>query len=157
MEIIKQYRIVIIIVVTVLVLVIIRSVGVYHFRNDALKLAEPSVTRSNILTSSQVAVLTGNKLLINLGEEPVADANKFTDSEVISIMPDAILSKENLKIIHRFKGNILLTSPDDALSARIWMVLSQLGIKDIYILTIENDKESFKNKFRPDTLTGPEL
>jgi hypothetical protein len=157
MEIIKQYRIVIIIVATVLILVIIRSLGMYHFKSDAAKLAESSVMRANILTNSQVAALTGNKLLIYLGEEAVSDANKYTDGEVISIMPDAILSKENLKMIHRFKGNILLTSPDDALSARIWMVLSQMGIKDIYILSSENDNESFKNKFRPDTLTGPEL
>ena len=42
MEIIKQYRVVIIILVAVLILVIIRSTG-YHFKSDALKLAEPSV------------------------------------------------------------------------------------------------------------------
>jgi len=157
MGIIKQYRVVIMILVTVLVLVIVRSVGVYHFRSDAKKLAEPSVMRTNILTNSQMAALTGKKLLINLGEGPVSDSYFGTDIEVIKIIPDAILNKNNLNNIHRFNGNIFLISPDPALSARIWMVLSQMGIKNIFILTRDNDNEAFKNKFRPDTLTRPEL
>jgi len=157
MEIIKQYRVVIITVIAVLIAVIIRSVGVNHFRSDAGKLAESSVLRSNIITDSQMAALSGKKLLINLGKEPYSDANITNDSQVINIPADAILDKDNFKSIRKFDGNILLISPDPAVSARIWMVLSQMGIKDLYILTDYTDNESFKNKFRPDTLTGPEL
>jgi len=156
MELIKQYRVVILILVAVLILVIIRSAG-YHFKSDAMKLAEPSVMRSNILTSSQIAALKGEKLLIYLGAGTVSDADNVNYSEVISIIPDAILNKDNLNKINKFNGKIFLTSPDNALSARIWMVLSQMGTKDIYILTNDADNESFKNKFRPDSLTGPEL
>ena len=89
--------------------------------------------------------------------DQVSDADNITDNEVISILPDAILNKDNLNKINKFNGKIFLTSPDQALSARIWMVLSQMGIKNLYILTNDNDNETFKNKFRPDSLTGPEL
>jgi hypothetical protein len=157
MEIIKQYRVVLMIVVTVLILVIIRALGVNHFKSDAKRLAEPSLMRSNILNNSQLAALKGNKLLIDLSEGPSSDTYNITDSEVINILPDAILNKDNLNRLHKFNGNILLISPDRALAARIWMVLSQMGMNNVYILSDDSDNESFKNKFRPDTITGPEL
>jgi len=50
-----------------------------------------------------------------------------------------------------------LVSSDASVSARMWMFLSQMGIENLFILTTDRENESFKNKFRPDTLTRPEL
>ena len=52
---------------------------------------------------------------------------------------------------------MILVSSENAISARVWMILSQIGIKNIFILPEEKDFEVLKNKFRPDTLSAPEL
>ncbi|MCK7537140.1 MAG: rhodanese-like domain-containing protein [Marinilabiliales bacterium] len=48
--------------------------------------------------------------------------------------PESILEKENLKLIRKNKGPVILCSDDSSVSARVWMVLSEMGIKNIYIL-----------------------
>jgi hypothetical protein len=54
-------------------------------------------------------------------------------------------------------GPVLLNSSEEAVSARVWMILSQLGHSNIYIVTDDPEIEVMKNKFRPDTLIRPEL
>jgi hypothetical protein len=157
MERIRQYRGVIVILVTILILVIIRSVSTNHFRPDAKKLAEASVMRSNMISYSEMAAVSGNILLINLGDHKAEGIDQSTKIEVSDISPNAILEKSNIKKLSAFNGRIVLFSSDASVSARMWMLLSQMGIKNLYILTDDKDNESFKNKFRPDTLTRPEL
>ena len=82
--------------------------------------------------------------------------NEIT-SDALFIAADSILSKNNLSIIRKHDGPVLLVSSETAVSARIWMVLSQMGYKNIYILTNDADSEVLKYKFRPDTLVRPEL
>lgn len=145
------------ILVTVMILVIIRSVSPNHFRPDAKKLAEPSVMRSNMISYSEMASVSGNILLINLGGHKAEGFDQSTKIEVSDISPDNILEKSVLKRLSAFNGRIVLFSSDTFVSARMWMLLSQMGIKNLFILTDDKENESFKNKFRPDTLTRPEL
>jgi hypothetical protein len=150
MAILKNYKLVITVVFIVLVLVVIRSTGVKHFKNDTIRWAEPSFTRSNIVTPEQVKSLKGNKLTINLdikmipGEEITGDLR--------NIPADSILNKNITKSILKHNGPVLIYSAQPALSARIWMVLSQLGRRNIFILSNNTDNEILKYKFRPDTL-----
>jgi hypothetical protein len=155
MRIIKQYRAVIMVVFPILILVLVRSIGINHFKPDSVKWAAPSVMRSNIITADRLDSLSGNKLLINLGENNTT-VNNFT-GKTCDIPAGSILVKSNLKTIRNHRGPVLLYSSDPAVSARIWMVLSQMGISNIYIFTVENDNEVFKNQFRPDTVIRPEL
>jgi 3-mercaptopyruvate sulfurtransferase SseA len=74
-----------------------------------------------------------------------------------NIPADSILSKKYLNTIRKHNGPVILFSSEMAVSARIWMLLSQMGCKNIYILTNNTDNEVFKSKFRPDTVTRPEL
>lgn len=155
MELIKRYRVVIAVVLPILILVLFRSFAAYHFKSDAVKWAEPSVAGSNIITSQQMASLTGKILLLNMDEERIT-ANNVTVT-TLNISADSILLKNNIKTIQKHKGALLLNSTDLAVSARIWMVLSQMGLSNIYILANESDNEVFKNKFRSDTLVRPEF
>jgi hypothetical protein len=66
MELLKSYKVVITVVLIVVVLVLIRATGLNHFKNNARKWAEPSLTHSNIITPEQVASFKGNTLTINL-------------------------------------------------------------------------------------------
>jgi rhodanese-related sulfurtransferase len=155
MEFIKKYKVVLAIVLTVLILVLIRSFGANHFKSDAKRWAEPSVMRSNLITPEQAGTLSGKKLVICL-DEYVAENNEVP-KDAIYIHADSILNKNNLHIIRNHVGPILLVSSDMAISARIWMVLCQMGYSNIYIYTGITDNEIFKYKFRPDTIVRPEL
>jgi hypothetical protein len=76
---------------------------------------------------------------------------------IIQIPADSILCNQYLSIIKKHKGPLLLFSDDKTISARIWMILSQIGRRNIFILTNNKNNEVFKYKFRPDTLIRPEL
>jgi hypothetical protein len=150
MELIKKYRLVIAVILPILMLVLFRSSGLNHFKNDAKKQAEPSVKQSNIMTIEQVGSLSGKNLIINLDKE-VSQISKLT-GDVHNIPADSVLTKNYVTMIMKHDGSVLLFSLDPGLSARIWMILSQLGCRNIYILTNSSDNEVFKYKFRPDTL-----
>jgi rhodanese-related sulfurtransferase len=155
MELLKNYKVVISIVLIVLVLVVIRSAGVNHFKSDAKKWAEPSFRQSNTLTVDQAKLLRGNNLAINLDKDLTSISG--IPGDIQNISADSILSKEHLSTILNHDGPVLLLSSDPGLSARIWMVLSQMGRKNIYILTSSTDNEVLKYKFRPESMPDTNL
>jgi hypothetical protein len=150
MELIKKNRVVIAIVLILLVLIIVRSSGLNHFKNDAKKWAEPSLKQSNRITIEQVGSLKGKNLIINLDKD-VSLIRELT-SDAQNIPADSVLSKKQVTMIMKHDGPILLFSSEPGLSARIWMILSQMGCRNLYILTNNADNEVFKYKFRSDTL-----
>jgi hypothetical protein len=154
MEILKKYKAVILIVLPLLILVLIRSAGSNHFKPDAEKLAEPSFVKSNIINVDQLASLSVDKLICLT--EPMENV-KNVFGNYIEIAPGDILMKENINKIKNNSGPVLLYSQDVAMVSRIWMVLTQMGIKNIFILTADSDNELIKHEFRSDTLLKPEF
>jgi hypothetical protein len=150
MEIIKNNKAGFGIVLVILILVFIRSFSMNHFRNDAKKWAEPSVKLSNRITIEKAGSLKGKILIINLDKDVNPSLSTITDAK--NIPPDSILSKYYFTKIAKHDGPVLLFSSESGISARIWMMLSQMGCKNIYILTNKADNEVFKYKFRSDTL-----
>jgi hypothetical protein len=150
MELIKNNKVVIAIVMIILVLVVIRSMGANHFRNDAKKWAEPSVKKSNRITLKQAESLAGKRLVINLDKEG-SHLRELT-GEIQNIPADSVLSKNHIAYIMKHDGPVLLFSLEPGLSARIWMIISQMGCRNIYIITDSLDNEVLKYKFRPDTV-----
>jgi len=150
MELIKNNKAAIVIVLVLMVLIFIRSSGLNHFKNDIKKWAEPSVLQSNTITIDKALSFTGKALIINLDK----DANHDIDltGHVQNIQADSVLRKEYVTTIIKHDGPVLLYSSDPGLSARIWMLLSQMGRNNIFILTKNADNEVLKYKFRPDTL-----
>jgi hypothetical protein len=143
------------VVLPLLILVLIRSFGTYHFKTDAIKWAQPSVLRSNIISLDKAVSLPGNKLFINLvGKNGVIVTPGMKS---INISADSILNKKVLHSIKNNDGPVLLYSSEEGISARVWMLLSQLGQRNIYIVSDDPENEVMKNKFRPDTLIRPEL
>jgi hypothetical protein len=150
MEFIKKYKIVIAVVLPILILVLIRSFSTDHFKNDIKKWAEPSVVQTNTISLEKARSLNGKSLFINLGKEmpPLAG---FAD-KVKNIPADSVLNRDNISSILNNDGPVMLYSSDPALSARIWMLISQMGRKNIYIITADSGNEVLKYKFRPDTI-----
>ena len=155
MKILKKYIIVIAIALPALLLITFKTFNASGFKYDAKRWSMPSFSCSNLMNTSDTGSLQGEKLLIILDK---ATAGKFDKSALtMMIPPNAILKRQYLKLMREHKGPILLFSADPALSARIWMIISQTGVKNIYILTNDRDNEIFKYKFRPDTLARPEF
>lgn len=155
MELLSRYKVVIVVVLPILILVLIRTFGDNQFKSDTKIWAEPSVLRTNIITTDKIDALAGEKLIINLGKEKGNSSGILRDALFIS--SDSILLDNNLRTIRKHNGPVLLFSADMAVSARIWMVLSQMGYKDLYILSGDIDNEILKNKFLPDTTVRQEL
>jgi hypothetical protein len=155
MNIIKKYFAVIAIILPVLVLVLIRISGAGIFKPDLRKWAEPSVLGRNLITSEQAGSLSGNKLIISFDEG--VHSISGLDSELCNIKPDALLNTANIDKIRKHNGPVLLYSSSGEVSARLWMVLSQTGRRELYIIATDTDEEVFKYKVRPDSLIRPEL
>jgi hypothetical protein len=155
MKILKKYIIVIAISLPVLILITIKTFNTSGFKYDAKRWSVPSFDGSNLVSSSDTDSLQGDKLIVILD----STGNKEPDKSLLRVMipPDAILQRKNLKLIREHKGPVLLCSADPSLSARIWMIISQTGLRNIYVLTTDKDNERFKSNFRPDTLTRPEF
>lgn len=142
------------VVLPILVMVLTKSITRDHFRNDASKWMAPTVNYSNFITSKQLEDSDGKALIIEL--DNIAEASGLK-GEVIHIPADRLLDKDNQKKLRATGGNVVLVSDDPALSARMWMMLSQLGYKRLFILNDASDNEVLKYKFQSDSLTRPEL
>jgi hypothetical protein len=108
--------------------IVFKAVDHHRFRTNAARWASPSFNGSNLIAADTLEKIHGDKLLIALDEKSAMDNS-------ISIAPEKILEKENVRKIRKFNGKIVLISQNPSESARIWMLLSQMGIRNLYILT----------------------
>jgi len=150
----KKYYIVVILVLPLLILVSISTFRTGRFRHDAARWASPSVDQTNLITLEQLNSFSPPLLVVRLDESPV-DLNDAIDESIIPA--ERILEKQNQRRLRAFKGSIVLVAGDPALSARVWMLLKQMGYEDLYMLSDTVNNEELKYKFQPDTLTGLEL
>jgi len=147
----RTYRLVILIVLPVILLVLIRAFAPGRFKTDAQKLAATSFTGANLLLPGQVSALRGKPLFVKLGNE---DAANTASGDTLVIQAGRLLDKDKLKAIRAYKGPVLLYSADPAISAKAWMILTQMGYRDLYVLMKTEGNEVLKYKFRPDTTAG---
>jgi hypothetical protein len=138
MKFLRQYWLVLSIILLAVILVLIRTYS-HNFRYDAVRWAEPSVHGTNILTKDQIAAMNSDVLLITLGNE--APAIEQLQDKILKLNPESILEKTNLSLIRKNKGPVILFSQDDSVSARLWMVLSEMGIRNIFILRDDSKNE----------------
>jgi hypothetical protein len=149
---VKKHIIIPVIILPLLVLIILRTTNHSLFRYDAEKWARSSFDNSNIRDKATSA--TDKELIINLDGKMNKVA--YHENNTIFITADSVLSGKYITLIRDHDGPVLLSSSDDGLAARIWMILSQTGLKNIYILPSDKENEVFKYKFRPDSITRPE-
>ena len=150
----KKYIPLLLIILPAIIAVALRSTGSGHFRYDAARWAEPSVNGSNIITPAMLEGLKGDIMLINLSGNP---ADKPGNLTIVNISADSVLTKGMMKKIGKNRGPVVLWSDDPALAARIWMLMSQSGIRELYILSPDSLNETIKEKFRAVSLIRPEL
>lgn len=132
MNFLRQYWLISAILILVTLLVLIRTFSRGTFRYDAVKWAEPSAMGTNLVTADKMPAPDSEILLIYLGSD-TPDSIRF-QYKVRKISPDSILEKSNLELMRKNKGPVILLSDDSSVPARAWMVLSEMGIRNIYVL-----------------------
>jgi 3-mercaptopyruvate sulfurtransferase SseA len=55
--------------------------------------------------------------------------------------PGSILEKPQIRLIRKNKGPVILYSDNISEAAKLWMILSEMGIKDLYILSGSTTEE----------------
>jgi hypothetical protein len=117
-------------IVLLITLILVKGITHGHFRTNALKWSEKSMGRNNLVDRTIISN-KANVMIIQLNSSHII---KSKNIETIAVDPQKILEKEYLRKILKYKGLKVLDSNDKALSARMWMLLSQVGVKDLYIL-----------------------
>jgi hypothetical protein len=148
----RPYLLVILAILPVVILVLIRAWAPGGFKPDAHKLAEASFTGANLLNKEEVAAFTAKPLIVKFVGDGAGQKDPFPDT--LFIEASRLLDNENLKAIHGHKGPVLLVSDDPSVSAKAWMILSQMGYRDLFVMADKDSTEVLKYKFRPDTTAG---
>ena len=133
MEKIKKYILPAAIVTAVILLILIRNCGNKHFRYDAERHAEASYTGSNLVSPADYERFRDKCLFVLLTENNEEIRTVPPDAKSISIAADSILNKKYTSILRKNKEPLILCCNNIAVSSRVWMILSQTGIKNLYI------------------------
>lgn len=140
MKLLKQYSFILIVFLLMVVLVLFRLFSRTGFRYDAARLAESSVQGTNIVYQNQPAPpMDGAVVVLNL-EGDTRSLGKLQD-EAVTVSPESITDKNILNLIRTHKGPVLIYSDDSSVSARVWMVLAEMGMENVYILRVSGSTE----------------
>ena len=146
---IKKLGYIFLFLIILLVLVLVRSFNPNLFKQDQGKAVEAVLNNKNSITLAQLKALNTQYLVINLGTGGKFDSVKIKNS--INIPVENLLDKANQTIFKESKNEIILYSSDVSTTAKVWVILNQLGYKKLLILTPDEQPEVFKYKFQPDT------
>jgi hypothetical protein len=94
-------------------------------------------------------------LVVNIGNSDLPDSLHLENT--ISIPFRNLLDDANRKILNEVKGDLILYSADVATASKAWIILNQLGFKNVKILAAKEIPEKLKYKFQPDTTARLEL
>ena len=146
---IKKLGYIFLFLIILLVLVLVRSFNPNLFKQDTGKAVEAAINKGNSITFTQLKALNTQYVVINLGTGGKFDSVKIKNS--INIPVENLLDKANQAIFKESKDEIILYSSDVSTTAKVWVILNQLGYKKLLILTPDEQPEVFKYKFQPDT------
>jgi len=154
MNLLKKFKIILLVTVVLLILIIIRISDQNVFKEHVKTAVEVTQNNGNLITLIKFRELTTSYLLIELGSESKHDTLLFQHS--IKIPFEKLLDETNRKILDKTEGTLILYSDEMALASKAWIILNQLGYKNLLILTSEENPEELKYKFQSDTTAGLE-
>lgn len=144
---IKELKIVIAILLVILVLVIVKTTGKNSFKNEA-KEAIQAVAGSNFLVSLNDFKAAENQFL-------VVDLNKNSSAQIensIKIQYEKLLDESTIQKLKETQGKILLVSDDISQTSKAWVILNQMGIKNVFVLANDDNQEVLNYEFKSDTI-----
>jgi rhodanese-related sulfurtransferase len=155
MRLIKKYWLVLAVVLPLIALILLKVSGRSHFRGNAAKWARLSANSENLVTWQSIHTLRGDIMILDLG---MHDRLNELSYGIMCIPVDSLLDKVKQRALRSHKGPLVIYSDSRAISARTWMLLSQMGYSNVYILVDTANPEGLKYEFRSDTaMIRPEL
>jgi len=145
----KNLKFVILIIVVLLILVIVRNSDQNLFKKDIKTAIEAAQNNSNTLSLAQLQQLKGPWMVVNIGNSDLPDSVQVEHS--IKIPFENLLDQTNRKILEEVNGDLILYSADVATASKAWVILNQMGFKNVFILNAGGNPEELKYKFQPDT------
>lgn len=143
---IKNLKIVLMILIVVSVMVIVKTTGKNHFKEDAQNAIEAVVSNNFIISESEFKNSEDQFLVVDLSESGL---NPYKNSLKISV--ENLAEESSLMKLKDTDRKILLVSGDDSKAEKAWVILNQLGLKNVFVLSDEENPEVLKYKFQPDT------
>jgi uncharacterized protein (UPF0333 family) len=141
----KEFKIVLLILLVVLVLVIVKSTGKNRFKQDA-KSAIETITSNNFSVSlTDFSVAENQYLVVVLNE---SGSVQFENS--IKVPFEKLIDENILQKLKETDNKILLISGNNSIALKAWVILNQLGFKNVFVLSDEETPEGLKYKFQPD-------
>jgi hypothetical protein len=142
----SNLKIVLLVLAVVLALVIVKTAGKNGFKQDA-KSAVEAVSSNNFMISANN--LEKNKTEYLIVELDETGSQRFENS--VKIPFDKLLEESSLEKLNETDSKILLVSNDNSVTAKAWVILTQLDFKNVFILSNEDNPEVLKYEFLPDT------
>ena len=146
---IKNLKIVFLVILVLVVFVIIRNSDQNLFKRDVKTAVEALKSNSNLISWNHLQMFSSPYLIIDLGSGTRPDSLQF--QQTIQIPFEKLLDKANRNILDEASGDLVLFSDNIATASKAWVILNQLGYKNLLILTSEDNPEELKYKFQPDT------
>lgn len=146
MEKLKGLKGVLLILLVVLVLVIVKTTGKNRFKQDAREAIEAFESNNFQVTLKELKGAENQYLIVDLSESgsaPVENSVKLPFKK--------LLEESSLEKFKSTENKILLVSDDNSVAAKAWVILNQLGLKNVYVLANEENKEVLKYEFKTDT------
>lgn len=145
----KNLKFVILIIFILLILVIVRNSDQNLFKKDIKSAIEATQNYSNVLSPDQLRQLKSPWMVVNIGNSDLPDSLQV--EHAMRIPFENLLDQTNRKILEGVNGSLILYSADVATASKAWVILNQMGFKNVFILNTEGNPEELKYKFQPDT------
>lgn len=143
----SNLKIVLLVLVVVLVLVIVKTVGKDGFKQDAKSAVEAADSNNFMISVNEIENNKTQYLIVDLNESV---SSRFENS--LKIPFEELLEESSLKQLKETENKILLVASDISITAKAWVILNQLDIKNVFILSNEDNPEVLKYEFQPDTV-----
>lgn len=143
----RELKIVLVILLVVLVLVIVKTTGKNKFKNDAKDAVEAVAGNDFLVSLNDFKAAENEFLVVDLNE---SGSIQFENS--LKIPFEKLLEEPTLQKLKETQGKILLVSDDNSQTSKAWVILNQMGIKNVFILSNDENPEVLKYEFHPDTL-----
>ena len=151
MQQLKNLKFVIIGIVILLILVIIRISDQNLFKKEVKTAIEAAKNNGNSLSLDQLSQLKSTWMVVNIGNSDLPDSISIHVEHSMKIPFENLLDQTNRKILEGVNGDLILYSADVAAASKAWVILNQMGFKNVFILNISENPEQLKYKFQPDT------
>lgn len=146
MDKLKNLKIILAVLLIIFVLVIVKTSGKFSFNEDAKNTVEKIAANNFSISINELKAAQNEFMIVNLNKSGLAQFEKS-----LQIPFEKLVEESSLQQLKDTDYKIVLVSDDDSQTEKAWIILTQLGIKNVFALTNEENPEVFKYKFQPDT------